>query len=118
MPADDVLQKVGAMRMKFEKKFEGGLVATSVVAMMGMMDQKKGSGGYVALERVVGEIEGLKGSFCLQHSSFMTRGVPLQKIQVIPDTGTDELEGLTGDMVIEIIDSQHYYTFNYEIKKG
>lgn len=114
-PADEITQKIGAMRMTFEKRFSGALDATSVVSMMGIMKQALGSGGYVALELVTGTVEGRSGSFCLQHSSTMTRGVPAQTIAVIPDSGTAELEGLRGSMTIDIVDGQHFYTFDYEV---
>lgn len=114
-PCDDTLQKIGAGRMIFEKTFAGPLEATSVVAMMGIMDQQTQSGGYVALEKVTGKVEGLEGSFCLQHSSSMNRGVPAQFITVVPGTGTGGLAGLKGDMMIDITDGKHFYTFRYEI---
>lgn len=115
MPADEATQAIAAMRMKFEKRFEGPLEATSVVSMMGIMDQNLGSGGYVALEKVTGTLEGKKGSFCLQHSSTMRRGASSQNIVVIPDTGTEELKDLNGSMTIEIQkDGTHYYIFEYE----
>src|SRR5689334_9125216 len=99
---DELSTLVGAGRMKFEKSFAGSLQATSIVSMMGMMDQKLVSGGYVAIERVTGELAGKRGQFSLQHSSVMDRGKPSQKIQVIPDSGTEALRGLKGEMTIEI----------------
>jgi hypothetical protein len=113
---DELIRSIGAMRMKFDKRFEGVLEATSVVSMMGILDQSLGSGGYVAIERVTGSIEGKRGSFCLQHSCMMNRGETSQQIVVIPDTGTDELKGLCGEMTIDIQeDGTHFYTFEYEL---
>ncbi|HEU5048271.1 MAG TPA: DUF3224 domain-containing protein [Rickettsiales bacterium] len=114
-PVDDTLQHIGAGRMTFEKTFTGPLEATSVVAMMGIMDMKTQSGGYVALEKVTGKVEGIEGSFCLQHSSAMNKGTPAQYITVVPGTGTGELAGLKGDMTIDIKDGKHFYTFRYMI---
>lgn len=114
IPADDVSQKVGCMRMHFEKQFQGPLEATGTVSMMGIMDQKTGSGGYVALERVTGVLDGRKGSFCLQHSCTMAQGVPTQSIVVIPDSGVDGLVGLKGAMVIDLVGDEHFYTLEYE----
>jgi hypothetical protein len=113
---EELTQSLGAVRMRFDKQFEGLLVAKSTVAMMGMLDQKLGSGAYVALERLIGSVEGKQGSFCLQHSSTMTRGVPHQQITVIPDSGTEELKGISGRMTIDIAqDGQHFYNFEYEL---
>ncbi|MFT3885507.1 MAG: DUF3224 domain-containing protein [Flavobacteriales bacterium] len=115
LPAESATEQVGAGRMAFNKTFHGDLEGTSVVDMLGLMDRERASGGYVALERFTGTLLGRKGSFCLQHSSTMTRGVAEQRITVIPDTGTDELQGLSGSMVIDIVEKQHRYTFGWAL---
>lgn len=111
----DAEKHLGATRMMFEKRFSGTLEATSVVAMLGLMNKDLGSGGYVALERVEGILNGRRGSFCLQHSSSVSRGDPKQIIVVVPDSGTNELMGLSGRMTIEIANGEHFYTFVYSL---
>ena len=113
--ADDNIKKMGGMAMTFDKVFSGFIEATSKVSMFGIMNRELGSGGYIALELVEGAIEGKKGSFVLQHSCLMSRGQQEQLIQVIPDSGTGELQGLSGAMKIEIIEGQHFYNFEYGI---
>ena len=103
-------------RMLIDKQFHGDLEAVSVGQMLGVMTATKGSGGYVAIERVTGKLHGRSGSFLLQHSSTMTRGVPLQSVTVIPDSGTDELAGLTGNLTINIADGKHSYDFEYALE--
>ncbi len=115
LDADEVTRELGAMRMKFEKRFEGPLSATGLVSMIGVMDRQTGSGAYVALEKISGELQGRKGSFLFQHSSVLDRGQPRQSIRVIPDSGTEELAGLRGDMTVDIVDGQHFYTFEYDL---
>ena len=114
-PTDETTQKLGAMRMTFDKRFEGSLEATSIASMMGVMNMALGSGAYVAIEQLTGKLDGREGTFCLQHSSTMTRGKPSQSVLVIPDSGTGQLTGLSGSMIIDIVDKQHFYTFEYEI---
>ncbi len=104
-----------AMRMVFHKTFHGALTGTSVVEMLGIMNRELGSGAYVALERFTGALEGRSGSFCLQHSSTMTRGKPTQGVSVVPDSGVDGLAGITGSMTIEIVDGKHFYAFDYSM---
>lgn len=111
----DAEKRLGAMRMMFEKRFSGALEATSLVSMLGLMNKDLGSGGYVALERVEGTLNGRKGSFCLQHSSSMNRGKPEQSINVIPDSGIGELVGLSGKMKIDISNGEHFFTFEYSL---
>jgi hypothetical protein len=118
LPMDEVNQKIGAMRMSFEKRFVGALEATSVVSMIGMMNQELGSGAYVALEKLVGTLDGRKGSFCLQHSCAMSKGKPTQSITVVPDSGTDDLKGLSGAFTIDIVGDDHFYTLEYAFGSG
>ncbi|MFD0725602.1 DUF3224 domain-containing protein [Lysobacter brunescens] len=114
-PGADFGDGVQAMRLRFDKTFHGPLTATSVVYMLGVMDPTTGSGGYVALERIVGTLDGQAGSFMLQHSSLMDHGIPSQSIQVIPGSGTGALAGLRGTLTIDIVDGAHFYTFDYAL---
>ncbi|RYZ51997.1 MAG: DUF3224 domain-containing protein [Proteobacteria bacterium] len=113
--ADSVLTEMGAMRMRFDKTFEGALNATSIVSMMGLMNPEKMAGAYVALEKVTGSIEGKSGSFCLYHCSSANAGVNVQSIQVVPESGTGELAGLKGSMEIDNEKDVHSYRFKYEL---
>jgi hypothetical protein len=102
-------------RMAGEKQFYGDLEATSKAEMLTFMTPVKGSAGYVAIELVTGALHGRKGTFVLQHSSTMAAGAQHQSVIVIPDSGTDELQGLSGSMTIIVADGGHSYDFNYEI---
>jgi hypothetical protein len=75
----------------------------------------KGSGGYVAMERVTGTLKGRSGSFVLQHSGIMNRGVPQLSVAVVPDSGTGQLTGLAGTMTIKIDAGKHSYEFEYTL---
>lgn len=100
-------------RMSIDKQFSGDLEATSQGEMLTAVSTVQGSAGYVAIEKVAGTLAGRSGSFVLQHSGLMTRGAPQATIQVVPDSGTGELEGLTGTMKIIIEESGHHYEFEY-----
>jgi len=102
-------------RMSIDKRYQGALLATSQGEMLSFRSAVHGSAGYVAMERVTGSVEGKQGSFVLQHSSTMSRGLPAQSIRVVPDSGTEELTGLSGSMTIEITEGQHRYAFEYEL---
>ncbi len=105
----------GLGRMSIDKKFSGDLEGTSKGEMLSAMTAVKGSAGYVALERVRGTLHGRSGSFVLQHSGTMTRGVPELTVTVVPDSGVDQLEGLKGKMTIKIEGGRHFYEFEYEL---
>lgn len=100
-------------RMALDKRFEGGLDATSKGEMLAAGTAVKSSAGYVALERVTGTLDGKTGTFVLQHNGTMSRGAPSLTITVVPDSGTGDLTGLTGSMTIEIAGGVHSYTFSY-----
>jgi hypothetical protein len=101
--------------MTIDKQFHGDLSATSTGEMLSARTSIENSAGYVAIELVSGILHGRKGSFVLQHSSTMNRGEPMQSITVVPDSGRDELIGLSGNMTIIIKDKQHSYEFDYTL---
>ena len=83
--------------------------------MLSLMTEVKGSGVYVAIERVTGTLHGRKGSFALHHTGLMLRNTPQLSVTVVPDSGTDELVGLTGSMKINIEGGKHTYEFEYAL---
>lgn len=105
-------------RLSIDKQFQGDLEGTSKGQMLTAMTEVKGSAGYVAIERVIGKLQGRAGSFALQHSGTMTRGVPGLTITVVPDSGTDRLAGLAGKMTIRIEDGKHFYELEYTIAEA
>ncbi len=105
-------------RRTLDKHFQGDLEATSSGEMLAVMTSVDGSMAYVALEKVNGILAGRQGSFVLQHASQMIRGKPFQSIRVVPDSGTDELLGLEGEMQIEIRDGEHLYRFEYNFSEN
>ena len=102
-------------RLLLSKKFSGDLVASARGQMLSVGTPVKGSAGYVAIDQVSGDLDGRKGSFVLQHSGAMNRGVPTLSIMVVPDSGTGELSGLSGTLSINVIDGKHFYDFIYSL---
>ena len=45
----------------------------------------------------------------------MTRGAQDLAISVIPDSGTEDLSGITGTMTIDIKEGKHFYGFDYTL---
>ena len=102
-------------RMLINKRYSGGLTATGTGQMISFVSGVDGSAGYTALELVEGDLEGLVGTFVLQHSGIMDRGAPQLSLTVVPDSGTDALTGLRGEMSIEIDNGLHRYELAYSI---
>jgi len=112
---DDKSENATVGRMLIDKQFHGDLEAISKGQMLAFSTAVKGSAGYVAIERVSGTLHGRTGTFVLQHSGTMTRGEPQLTITVVPDSGTEQLAGLTGKMAITIADGKHSYDFEYTL---
>lgn len=102
-------------RMSSVKQYHGDLEGTGLGEMLASPPDAKGSGVYVAIERVTGTLKGHSGSFLLQHGGVMTRGVGQLSITVVPDSGTGELTGLSGKMNIIIENGKHSYEFDYTL---
>ncbi|MGH7591371.1 MAG: DUF3224 domain-containing protein [Gemmatimonadales bacterium] len=112
-------EEAGLARMSIDKEFTGDLAAHSRGEMLAVGTGFKGSAGYVAVERVTGTLHGKRGGFALQHNATMDRGVPALNVIVVPDSGTGELQGITGRMNIIIAPGgAHSYEFDYAIEAG
>jgi hypothetical protein len=62
-----------------------------------------------------GTLNGRKGSFVLQHTGTMNKGAPNLSITVVPDSGTGDLVGLSGDFKIINAEGKHSYVFEYSL---
>ncbi|GAB2536328.1 DUF3224 domain-containing protein [Rhodanobacter koreensis] len=114
-PAEESVGDASIGRMALDKQYHGDLAATGKGQMLATRTAIEGSAGYVALERVSGTLHGRSGAFALQHSGIMTRGTPQLIITVVPDSGSDELQGLAGTLAITITGGQHFYDFEYTL---
>ena len=102
-------------RMSIDKLFHGPLEAVSRGQMLSAGNPASGSAAYVAVERVVGTLDGKAGSFALYHTGVMNRGASSLTILVVPDSGTGDLAGISGTVAIEVREKKHYYTMDYDI---
>lgn len=105
----------GIGRLLLDKQFHGDLEGVSKGQMLAAGNPAKGSGGYVAIEKVTGSLAGRKGSFVLQHMGSMKDGAFNLTISVVPDSGTDQLAGISGKMNIIIAGGKHSYEFEYSL---
>ena len=118
LPFDGQAEGSRLGRMSIDKRITGDLEATTSGQMLSAMTGTKGSAGYVAIERVEGTLHGRKGSFVLQHTGTMNRGVPGLSVTVVPDSGTGEREGLQGEFKIIIAEGRHSYEFAYVLRQS
>jgi hypothetical protein len=102
-------------RFSLDKHFHGDLEAASQGEMLSGGTPAKGSGGYVAIERVSGSLNNRAGTFLLMQNGTMQNGDYKMNVIVIPGSGTGELSGLAGSMQIIIKDGKHSYDFSYTL---
>jgi hypothetical protein len=102
------------VRARNTKSFEGGITGTSATDLLqGFAGEDTAT--YVAIERVTAAVDGRKGSFLLRHSALMAGGGGDMLVDVVPNSGTDELVGLTGTLTIAMTGGEHTYTFDYAL---
>jgi len=117
-PVDTYAQGLGGnalARMTIDKTFHGALSATSKGEMLSAMTNTPGSAGYVAIEQVNGTLIDKAGGFILQHFGVMNNDNNRLVLEVVPDSGTDALVGLTGTMRISMEEEQHHYEFEFSL---
>jgi len=102
-------------RYTLDKQYHGDLEATGTGEMLTAGTPVKGSGAYVAIEKVSGSLQGRSGSFVLQHTGTMTNNQPQLTVTVVPDSGTGQLAGISGKMTINMAAGKHSYDFEYTL---
>lgn len=113
-PEENLDKATAIARMSIDKHFHGPLEATSRGEMIATMESNR-TGAYAAIERVTGTLNGRRGSFVLLHNGTMTRDGQQLSVIVVPGSGKEQLEGLTGQMAIIIVDGKHFYEFDYAL---
>jgi hypothetical protein len=114
-PQDDKSDDKSMGRMTVEKQWHGAIEGTSRGQMLTGGDLSTGSATYVAIEKFSGTINGRKGTLLFQHLGTMNRGVQDLNVTVVPDSGTDQLKGITGKLTGKIEGGKHFYDFEYTI---
>lgn len=102
-------------RLSIDKTFQGDLTARSQGEMLTALTPTEGSAGYVAIEQVSGNLHGKTGSFVLQHFGISEPDGQRLILEVVPDSGTGKLAGLSGKMAIFVEDGHHFYEFEYSL---
>jgi len=115
-PQDDKSDDPLLGRMSLDKQYHGDLEGTGKGQMLTAGTAIKGSGAYVAIEKVSGSLKGRSGTFVLQHTGSMAGGNFHLDVTVVPDSGTGQLQGISGKMNIIIASGgKHSYEFEYSL---
>ena len=111
---------VGTARFSRRKAFSGGLSGQAAGTMLSVGTRAEGSASaYVAVDRFVGTLAGKSGGFALIYRGAVSRSDAFDmEIVIAPESGTGELEGITGALSIEVKDGMHHYSFTYALPSG
>lgn len=113
-PADTAFDQPALSRMTIDKTFSGPLSGQSRGEMLMARTEVETSAGYVAIEKFSGTLEGKSGSFILQHFGVMSAGENRLILEVVPDSGAEELKGISGKMEIKREVGGHQYVLHCE----
>ena len=108
--ADTEIPQIG--QAIFDKVFTGELTGTSQGQFLSFMTSHADSASYVAMEAVTAELNGRHGSFAFVQLGIMERGQQNLTYMIVPDSGTDQLIGITGELTLG---DDHHYELNYEL---
>lgn len=111
-------REAGLGRMTIDKLWSGDIQGSSKGEMLTGMTAATGSMAYAAVELVTATLAGRSGTFYLLHRATMLQADPgsaVLEITVVPQSGTGQLSGLTGDLRLEIASGDHRYQFDYQL---
>lgn len=116
-PADaEVVEAgLGLARYGLSKTFTGGIQGVATGQMLTGGPPGNTTGAYIALERVVGTLEGKQGAFLLAHRGDMSPEGYSLSITVVPNSGTGELAGISGDFALTVEGGEHRYDLSYSL---
>ena len=103
---------------KVSMAFEGDVEGEGTVEWLMGYDGDEKTAAFVGLERVVGKIGERRGSFVLQHIGSFDGALAKSELQIVPGSGTEELDGLTGTGSFEAgmgSDGVRRFSLNYDL---
>ncbi|MHB1519161.1 MAG: DUF3224 domain-containing protein [Acidimicrobiales bacterium] len=103
-------------RFDLTKNFHGDLEGSGAGVMLSVGEPRGEAAGYVAMETVSGRLHDRQGGFALQQFGTMHEGSQVLYYDVVPGSGQDELEGITGTFHLTIdTDGSHRFELEYEL---
>jgi hypothetical protein len=114
-PAEGLDGTAKVTRATFGQRFSGGIEADTVADVV-MTYREDGTADYLGFQRVLGELDGRKGSFVLQSIGAFDGQVARADVTVVPGSGTGDLAGLRGTGWSEVpMGTSGTYTLDYDL---
>ena len=103
-----------AGRMLIRKTYVGDMKGPGI----GQMISKRTENGlavYYAIEEFSGSVKGKSGGFTLVHKGYMSKESQSLEIAVLEGSGSGELQGISGSMLIVQDAGGHAYELTFEL---
>jgi hypothetical protein len=98
------------------KAFTGAVEGRSLTQFSFAFSQETGAGTYVAMEAFEGTVDGRRGTFNFVHSATTSGSDRTHEFfLIVPESGTGQLEGITGTGRIVIDDDGERMEFDYTL---
>jgi len=101
-------------RASVSKAYRGALEGEGAVTYL-MAHRADGTAAFTGLERVVGGLDGKRGSFLLEHRGTYENGIAKAACRVVAGSGAGGLAGLRGEGRFEARDREAPFDLEYEI---
>jgi hypothetical protein len=101
-------------RVHISRTFTGDLEGESTAEIL--IAKTEGGGGYVGHDVITGTLNGMAGTFVIQHGGILSPDGVTNTGTIVPGTGTGELAGIAGEGTL-LADEQgnHTLTLEYEL---
>jgi len=103
-----------AGRMLIDKTYQGDLSGTGRGQMISSR-LENGTAVYFAIEAFVGELNGKNGGFTMLHKGHMSKDAQSLEVNILDGSGTGDLTGISGSLLIIQDAGGHGYELSYEI---
>ena len=111
-PQEDVGSPAG--RMLIKKTYLGDMNGSGVGQMISKRTEN-GTAIYYAIEEFTGSVKGKSGGFTLVHKGQMSTESKSLEVTILDGSGSDELQNITGSMLIIQDANGHKYELTFEL---
>lgn len=103
-----------AGRMVIDKIYLGDINGSGIGQMISKRTES-GAAVYYAIEEFSGSVKSKSGAFTLIHKGYMSKESQSLEVVILEDSGSGELENISGSMVIAQGANGHTYELTYEL---
>ena len=103
-----------AGRMLIQKTYLGDIKGTGTGQMISKRTEN-GAAVYYAIEELSGSVKGKTGEFTLVHKGHMSKKTQSLEVTILEGSGSGELQGISGSMLIIQDANGHRYEMKFEL---